>query len=386
MRLAKFILGNMPGILAEWDAFASTIDTTTELSAKALRDHARPILEAIALDMATTESPREQLDKSRGLDPVDIASAASTHGTLRHVSGFTLIQLTTEYRALRASVLRLWLPQVTTFDAGVASDMVRFNETIDQALAESVLTFSAQGLRTRDTFLAVLGHDLRSPLAAMSFAGDVLVQQQPSAQDLRTIGVRVRRSATAMTAMVNDLLEFARIQIGGLIPINAVALDLLPVCTDAVEDARAAHPDCHFELESEGGLDCNADAPRVQQLLANLLNNAAQYSSKDLPVRLVAQGSTGAVTITVVNFGSLIPAESLGLIFNPLVQLDPDGNDRGRPETSIGLGLFIAREIVLAHGGSIDVTSSRESGTVFTVRLPKLLSGQELGRIQGERP
>ena len=92
------------------------------------------------------------------------------------------------------------------------------------------------------------------------------------------------------------------------------------------------------------------------------------------------------MTITVANFGSLIPAESLGLIFNPLVQLDPDGNDRGRPQTSIGLGLFIAREIVLAHGGSIDVTSSRESGTVFTVRLPKLLSGQELGRIQGERP
>lgn len=88
--------------------------------------------------MATTESPREQLDKSRGLDPVDIASAASTHGTLRHVSGLTLIKLTTEYRALRASVLRL---------------------------------------------LAVLGHDLRSALAAMSFAGDVLVQQQPGAQE-----------------------------------------------------------------------------------------------------------------------------------------------------------------------------------------------------------
>lgn len=189
-----------------------------------------------------------------------------------------------------------------------------------------------------------------------------------------------------MTAMVNDLLEFARIQIGGLIPINAVALDLLPVCGDAVEDARAAHPDCDFELESEGGLDCNADAPRVQQLLSNLLNNAAQYSLKEFPVRLVAKGSADAVTITVANVGSLIPAESLGLIFMPLVQLDPDGNDRGRPETSMGLGLFIAREITMAHGGTIDVASSRDSGTVFTVRLPRLLSGQEIGRMQGEQP
>ena len=386
MRLANFILSNMPQILSEWDAFARTIDTETELSAKALRDHARPILEAIAADMATSETPREQLDKSRGLDPVDNASAASTHGTLRHVSGFSLIQLTAEYRALRATVLRLWLPQVSTFDEGMASDMVRFNETIDQALAESVLTFSAQGLRTRDTFLAVLGHDLRSPLAAMLFAGDVLTRQQPSPDDIRKIGVRVRRSAAAMTAMVNDLLEFARIQIGGLIPINPVALDLSPVCADAVEDARAAHPDCIFELETDGSLDCNADAPRVQQLLSNLLNNAAQYSLKEFPVRLVAKGSVDAVTITVANVGSLIPAESLGLIFMPLVQLDPDGNDRGRPETSMGLGLFIAREITMAHGGTIDVASSRDSGTVFTVRLPRLLSGQEIGRMQGEQP
>ena len=88
MRLANFILSNMPQILSEWDAFARTIDTETELSAKALRDHARPILEAIAADMATSETPREQLDKSRGLDPVDNASAASTHGTLRHVADF----------------------------------------------------------------------------------------------------------------------------------------------------------------------------------------------------------------------------------------------------------------------------------------------------------
>lgn len=382
MRLANFILSNMSEILSEWDAFARTIQTSTEMSANTLRDHAKPILEAIAADMATPETPREQLDKSRGLDPVDNASAASTHGTLRHVSGFSLIQLTAEYRALRATVLRLWLPRVSSFDAGVASDMVRFNETIDQALAESVLTFSAQSVRTRDTFLAILGHDLRSPLAAISLAGEVLSRQQPAARELQQMGGRLRRSAASMTAMVNDLLEFARLQLGGLIPINPIAVDLLPVCTDAVEDARAAHPDCEFELKTDGSLDCNADAPRLQQVLSNLLNNAAQYSARKRPVRMAAQGSADAVTITVGNFGSVIPAASLGSIFNPLVQLDSDSNDRGRPETSIGLGLFIAREITSAHGGSIEVASNPESGTVFTVRLPKLLSAQELGRIQ----
>lgn len=385
MRLAEFIITNMTEILSEWDAFARTIETSTELSANALRDHAKPILEAIAVDMATAETPKEQLDKSRGLDPVDETSAASTHGTLRHVSGFSLIQLTAEYRALRATILRLWLPKVSSFNAGVASDMVRFNETIDQALAESVLTFSAQGERTRDTFLAILGHDLRSPLAAMSFAGEVLTRQRPSVEDLQQIGVRLRRSAASMTAMVNDLLEFARLQMGGLIAITPTALDLLAVCSDAIDDARAAHPDCEFDIRTDGSLDCNADGPRMQQVLSNLLNNAAQYSSDNQPVRLEARGSIDAVMITVGNFGSVIPAASLESIFHPLVQLDSDGQDRGRPETSIGLGLFIAREITLAHGGSIDVASSPESGTVFTVRLPKLLTAQELGRIQGER-
>lgn len=385
MRLAQFITAHMSEILSEWDAFARTIQTSTELSANALRDHAKPILEAIALDMGTIETPREQLDKSRGLDPVDKASAASTHGTLRHVSGFTLIQLTAEYRALRATVLRLWLPKLSGFDAGVASDMVRFNETIDQALAESVLTFSAQGERTRDTFLAILGHDLRSPLAAMSFAGEVLTRQRPSVGDLQQIGVRLRRSAASMTAMVNDLLEFARLQMGGLIPISPSPVDLLAICSDAIDDARAAHPDCEFELKTEGSLDCNADAARMQQVLSNLLNNAAQYSPPNQPVRLSARGSIDAVVVTVGNFGSVIPAVSLGSIFDPLVQLDSQPKDRGRPETSIGLGLFVAREITLAHGGSIEVASSRENGTVFTVRLPKLLSGQELGRISGER-
>ena len=109
MRLRTFILENIDQILREWDAFARTLETPDKLSPLALRDHARPILEAVAQDMATPETPEEQLDKSRGLDPVDTRSAASTHGTLRHVSGFSLIQLTAEYRALRATVSRLWL-------------------------------------------------------------------------------------------------------------------------------------------------------------------------------------------------------------------------------------------------------------------------------------
>jgi len=381
MRLKTFILANIAEILREWDSFARTLVTSEKLSALVLRDHAGPILEAIAQDMSTPETPREQFDKSRGLDPVDVRSAASTHGTLRHVSGFSLIQLTAEYRALRATVLRLWLPSVQEFDANVVSDMVRFNETIDQALAESVLTFSDQGARTRDTFLAILGHDLRSPLSAMMMASHMLANQNPDSSQVQVIGTTMRRSATSMAAMVNDLLEFARLQLGGPIPLTPKQLDMADVCADAVDDARAAHPDCSFELRSAGELHCNVDGPRLQQVFSNLLNNAAQYSRPGTPVRLLAQGSIDAVTVQVSNLGSIIPASALGSIFEPLVQLEPDEQDRGRAATSLGLGLYIAREITLAHGGTIDVSSNGADGTVFTVRLPKLLSGQELGRM-----
>jgi signal transduction histidine kinase len=385
MRLRTFILDHIPEILREWDAFARTLDTPDAMTELALRDHAKPILEAIALDMSLEETPREQLDKSRGLDPVDASSAASTHGTLRHVSGFSLSQLTAEYRALRATVLRLWLPRVTEFDAGVAQDMVRFNETIDQALAESVLTYSDQGARTRDTFLAILGHDLRSPLSAMAMAAYVLDKRTPSPTEIKRIAATMQRSTRSMTAMVNDLLEFARLQLGGPIPVHPEMLDLAPFCEEALEDARAAHPDCLFEFESAGELSCNVDAPRMKQVLTNLLNNAAQYSTPGRPVRLAAQGTVDAVSLQVRNFGSVIPESAMPAIFEPLVQLAPDETDRGRAATSIGLGLYIAREMTLAHGGSIDVSSSGSEGTVFSLRLPRLLSGQELGRINADR-
>jgi signal transduction histidine kinase len=278
-------------------------------------------------------------------------------------------------------VLRLWLPQVERFDADVAQDMVRFNETIDQALAESVLTFSDQGARTRDTFLAILGHDLRSPLSTMSMAAHMLARQAPSPVEIQRIATTLQRSTRAMNAMVNDLLEYSRLQLGGPIPVKPERLDMAKLCDESLEDARACHPECRFEFQASGDMGCNLDAPRMRQVLSNLLNNAAQYSTPGQPVCLAAHGSQDAVVVQVRNFGSVIPQSSIQSIFEPLVQLAPDASDRGRAATSIGLGLYIAREITLAHGGTIEVSSSGREGTVFSLRLPKLLSGQELGRI-----
>ena len=132
----------------------------------------------------------------------------------------------------------------------------------------------------------------------------------------------------------------------------------------------AAHPQSSFELLARGHTTGVFDGVRLHQLFANLLFNAAQYGDRERPVVLGIHGGTHGITVQVTNHGQPIPATSLSAIFKPLVQLPDEGAQDERPRTSLGLGLFVAREIAEAHGGSIEVQSDAERGTIFTVRLP----------------
>ena len=374
MRLSRFISVHAKEILAEWDAFARTLfPAATGMSALALRDHAEQMLEQLAKDIDTRQSAQQQAEKSKGSVSIeaDVDSAASTHGTVRQYSGFTLVQLVAEFRALRATVLRLWLLHIVEVNEDVSYDMVRFNEAIDQALAESVVTFSDQTARARDTFLAILGHDLRSPLSAMALAGQYLKNAAVGTEPTRKVGARIVRSAAAMSSMVNDLLEYGRSQLGGEMPIKRRWLDLKEICQGARDDAAAAYPDHAFELQLLGELSGLFDGDRLKQVFSNLLNNAAQHGSSEKPILMVARGEREAVTVEVRNFGRVIPSESLRAIFDPLVQLAVQAPKEGQFSTSTGLGLFIAREITVGHGGTITAESSAQFGTLFSVRLPR---------------
>jgi hypothetical protein len=146
MRLAEFILREMNAIVAEWEAFAATLlPAAAGMNALALRDHAQPILEAVAKDLSMDQTREAQSEKSKGRAP-KIAdapeTAAQTHAVLRARSGFDINQLVAEYRALRASVLRLWIDASPLDEPGI-EDVIRFNEAIDQAVAESVGHFHA---------------------------------------------------------------------------------------------------------------------------------------------------------------------------------------------------------------------------------------------------
>ena len=373
MRLDRFIRERMEDILCEWEAFAKTIAPAGgNMSNLALRDHAKQILTAIALDIETEQNPQEQIDKSQGLalDAAHGQSAASIHGALRHASDFSLVQLSGEFRALRATVLRLWLPQIQNMTEAVGDQMVRFNEAIDQALAESVVTYSARADHVREMFLAILGHDLRAPLSSMASAGELLTHARFDVQQAPDVGRRVKRGARLMSSMVEDLIGYTRTQLGAGMPTVKHDADVKDICQAAIEDAGATHPDTAFELETEGHLTGHFDSVRLHQLFTNLLVNAAQYGGNEVPVRMVARASPEHIMVDVVNAGPVIPAESLETIFSPLLQL-PGVAEDARPRTSLGLGLFVAREIALAHGGGISATSDA-TGTVFTVSLPRL--------------
>lgn len=374
MKLSRFIISNLAEIVGEWTIFAASLEPIGELgSASELRDHATEMLKAIALDLETGESAAQKKTKSTGqVSKISGAdSAASAHGATRQVSGYTMPQLTAEFRAMRATVLRLWMAKVAKVTPATVDDMTRFNEAIDQALQESAIKYADQTERTRDTFLAMLGHDLRSPLATMTMAGTFLTRPDEGTEQTLQIGARVKRSAATMTTMVNDLLEYARTQLGGKMPITPILGDMLTICQAAIADASAAHPGCPFKLQSSGEMIGDFDSPRLEQVISNLLNNAAQYRGKKHPVTVIATGDDDAITVQVTNYGAQIPAGSLKAVFDPMVQLSVNAN-QNRARTSLGLGLFIAREITLAHGGTITAESGTEAGTVFTVRLPRL--------------
>jgi len=382
MNLSVFIRNNLDAIVDEWEVFAKTLlPVAGTMSSLALRDHCREILLAAVADMQTRETDSQRAAKSQGNAPQGAGAdtAATAHGALRHLSGFDLVQLVAEFRALRASVLALWsrrksagmTPEVMA-GATEIEQITRFNEAIDQALAESVDSYSAAVTTSRDMFLAVLGHDLRGPLQAISMTGRLLLRPELPDTARREAAMRIQRCSTTMSLLISDLLEFMRTRLGSGIPLARTACDLGPVCTTAIETIRAGNPEQSFEEQISGDLVISADGPRLHQALLNLLSNAVQHGYPGRTISLVAKGADDGIEVRVTNFGRPIPETALQTIFEPLVRAPSPGAElHEQSKTSLGLGLFIVREIVAGHGGTVTVRSSVDEGTSFTIRLPR---------------
>lgn len=295
MRLGDFILANVEPILAEWEQFARGLAPGSAMEVIALRDHAEDILRVTARDMVSSQSAVEQAEKSKGLGGGGTESARLDHASNEHAidrlgSGFNLIEVVSEYRALRASVLRLWGQSVRTADEDDLQDLIRFNESMDQSLAEAVKSYTHRVDESRELFLATLGHDLRNPLNAIVVSSGLLVRSGQLDEENTGIASQMSGFAKVMTGMIDDLLDFTRTRLGAGMPVSAARTDLQNLCSDVLGEFRAAHPDRLLRVESFGDTTGEWDAARLRQVVSNLLANAIQYGGDATPVEVSVRG------------------------------------------------------------------------------------------------
>lgn len=371
MRLSDFILKNIEPILQTWEDFARSLETPgTPLDREDLRDHAHAMLLAIADDLRNTQSSQEQAEKSKGHDPQNDTTAANVHALSRLLSGFTIEQVVAEFRALRASVIKQWVNDASKKADIDVEDMIRFNEAIDQALARSVGSYTEAVQASRNVFLGILGHDLRTPLGAIMLGADALLRTDDLSARATKITSRIYTSVKRASRIVGDLLDFTRSQLGPGLPVSKTRSDVAPALERVVEELRMVNPNATILLESPVSAIGLYDATRLEQVFSNLIGNAVQHGDPQGAITVALVATDDTLRFTVHNTGAVIPEDVLGSIFNPLDRYSPESPTDKGPHASLGLGLFIASEIVSAHQGHVDVTSSAEAGTVFAVEIP----------------
>ena len=402
MRLSVFIEQHKESIVQSWENFARTISPPAlTMDRTGLRDHVSLILDSIIVDLDTAQTPQEQSQKSWGEAPApNTPSHAHAHAADRLASGYTVFQLISEYRAMRASVLRLWAansPAVMWSDAG---DVTRFNEAVDQALAESVMRYASlvestiqvqkiaevelrQSNRHKDDFLAMLAHELRNPLAPIGTAAQLLVMSPGNEVMVRQVSAIINRQMSHLTHIVDDLLDVSRIT-RGLVELHTEPLDLKLIVSSAVEQAQALIEACHHQLILKLGSTpafVEGDRTRLVQVLSNLLNNAAKYTPPNGEIVLSLDVREDQVQLAVSDNGSGIAPNLIPHIFELFTQAD---RTLDRAQGGLGLGLSLVKNIITLHGGEVGAESEGlGKGSVFTIKLPLLKKQSATDAVNG---
>jgi signal transduction histidine kinase len=372
VRLSQFILSNLEEILAEWEAFASTVLPGKQFDKAMLRDDAAEILKTIASDMETAQTAAQQTVKSKGRGPKTAQdSSAETHSVVRLGQGFNQVQAISEFRALRASVIRLWMNSSPQIDDSAIYQLIRFNEGIDQALSESAARFMEEIELSRDFATAVLAHDLRNPLnAILSSAQFLQITESIERANVDEIATSIIDSGTRMSRLISNLLDFTRTRLGQSLPVKKEEIDLADLCRQTVAELAAAHSERTIDFSCPESLRGTFDATRINQMLSNLIGNAIQHGAQSTPVIVAVSMESDHVVFRVHNDGAPIPESTLQTIFDLTPHRRKEDKEPNNKFSHLGIGLFIVKKIVEAHSGTISVTSTTEAGTTFIVSLP----------------
>jgi signal transduction histidine kinase len=257
-------------------------------------------------------------------------------------------------------------PRVVAMFTAFADLIARQLENEDrQERTETALQSERATAELREQFIAVLGHDLRNPLSSVGAAAELLIRRQAE-PDLVKLGTRLKSSTRRMSGLIDDVLDFARVRLGsGMGLTMREAVFLASGLKDVIDEVRAANPalDIRDKLSVNGVVRC--DPGRIQQVLSNLLGNAVAHGAPDAPIVVQATIEGDRLVLSVTNGGTPIPPDDLPKIFQPYWR-----PENSKPGGGLGLGLYICAEIVAAHGGTLEVTSSEAEGTRFMATLP----------------
>lgn len=234
-----------------------------------------------------------------------------------------------------------------------------------QRRTERALSDEQETAELREQFIAVLGHDLRNPLFAINAGTELLLRRAPDDR-ARNIIEHIRSSGQRAARLVEDVLDFARARLGGGITVKLEPCpDLADALRQVVAELQGVHPQHVVQLEigAVDGVYC--DRERVTQLVSNLVSNALLHGAQNEPVTVTATRDEQGLRISVHNMGLPMDSQVLAQLFRPFSR-----RGSNRPGKGLGLGLYIAYQIAVAHGGTLQATSSAEQGTLFTFNLP----------------
>ena len=374
MKLSEFIAANRQRILESWEADARRrVPRDRRDRIAPLRNHLDELLRAVVRDLESSpaEAPAQmgRADEREARSHVGVVG--EKHGAGRAEEGVALKGMVSEFPVLRSCVTRLWLESKQTTTPEDLEDLARFNEAIDLALTKSVSEFMDRLNRSRETFLGILSHDLRSPLSTILMAAKVMIDQPLSEDESRGMARRIVTAADRMHRLVLDLLDFTRTRLGGRMPITRHEADLEKTVRSVADEFTMSHPKRVVRVNVVGDLHGDWDDVRIGQAVGNLIGNAMNHGASDAPIEVSARSDDKEVAISVHNEGKPIPQGWHRKIFEPLSNASRGDEPAVRKEGHLGLGLYIAKAIVTGHGGKIDVDSSVEHGTTFTLRLPR---------------
>jgi len=243
-----------------------------------------------------------------------------------------------------------------------------FGTNTDIHEAKSIREELARRTEFEQHLVGIVSHDLRNPLNAILLGAQTLAMLEELDPRSAKVAMRMQSAAERGARMIRDLLDFTQARLGGGLPIKRSGIDVHQVTSTVLDEIRAAHPERELVMEHEGDGGGEWDGDRIAQAIANLVSNAIHHGDEGQPVRIRSKGTDDHVVIDVHNHGPVIPTEALATLFEPLKR----GADQlVGARRSIGLGLYIVNEIAKRHDGTIELRSSAEAGTTFTLRLPR---------------